>query len=121
MTSISNSLYLSENYETSKYAAQSHSDAGAFFHVHAFMEARTKILRQGEAPPNVPNNIPATTGDTTSSVFTKEALFVNNPPTKYASTLLQQKLRDSPVSSSGNPPTYIPPKNQHASPSQSSK
>ena len=95
------------------------------------MEARTipnaqdKLfggVKQGEAPPNVPNNIPATTGDTTSSMFTQEALFVTNPPPKDASTLLPRKLRDSPVSSSGNPPTYIPPsKNHHVSPSQGSK
>ncbi|KAF3956095.1 hypothetical protein CMV_018755 [Castanea mollissima] len=95
-----------------------------FFMCMPSMEARTKIFRQGEAPPNVPNNIPATTGgDITSSIlFTKEALFVTNPPPKDASTLLRRKLRDSPVSSSANPPTYIPPsKNHHASPSQGSK
>ncbi|KAF3956094.1 hypothetical protein CMV_018754 [Castanea mollissima] len=94
------------------------------------MEARTipygqdKLfgeVKQGEAPPHLPN-IPAVTGDIPSPMITQKALFVTIDDHIGASPLLRRLLRAPPVSSTANPPTYIPPpKNQHASPSLGSK
>ena len=94
------------------------------------MEARTiphgqdkllEAVKQGEAPPHLPN-IPAVTGDIPSPKITQKALFVTIDDHIDASPLLRRLLKAPPVSSSANPPTYIPPpKNQHASPSLGSK
>ena len=78
-------------------------------------------VKQGEAPPNVPN-IPATTRDSPSPMNTQMASSVHTDDHSDASPLLRRLLRAPPVSSSANPPGYIPPsKKQHASPSLGSK
>ncbi|KAF3956093.1 hypothetical protein CMV_018753 [Castanea mollissima] len=78
--------------------------------------------KQGEAPPNVPN-IPATTGDIPSPMNTQMASSVDTDDHSDASPFLRRLLRAPPISSTPNPPGYIPPsKNiQHAPPSQASK
>ena len=74
-------------------------------------------VKQGEAPPHLPN-IAAATGDIPSPMITQKTLFVTIDDHIDASPLLRRLLRAPPISSSANPPTYVPPpKNQHASPS----
>ena len=63
-------------------------------------------VKQGEAPPNVPN-MPATTGDIPSPMNTQMASSVDTDNHSDVSPWLRRLLKAPPVSSSANPPTHI--------------